>query len=151
MKSFFETDSYDRSLSDHFDAIEMKDDTSRWRFYEVERIMNKRFRKYDNLKVAQYLFKWKDWRPEWDEWRNIIKLNNCLKLVEEYEKRQRVEQRFKDKHRLIFIKKRRRRASTSSNTFFKQTFINSIVRINFSSHFMKTSNKRMRRHSKKYI
>ena len=119
LKLFFKTNSYDRSLPDHFDAIKMKDDTSRWRFYEVEKIVNKRFRKYDNSKIAQYLLKWKDWKSKWNKWRNIIKLNNCLKLIEEYEKRQRIKQRFRNEHQSAFIKERRRRTSTSSNTLFK--------------------------------
>ena len=34
--------------------------------------------------MTQYLFKWKDYGSEYNEWQNIMKLDNCLKLVERY-------------------------------------------------------------------
>ena len=51
----------------------------------MERITDKRMRTYDNKKVAQYLLRWKEYGPKWNEWRSITKLGNCMDLVEDYE------------------------------------------------------------------
>jgi len=45
-------------------------------------------RKYAGKSVAQYLQRWKGYGPEYDEWRSLAKLGNCMDLVEEYEARQ---------------------------------------------------------------
>ena len=81
-------DPYGRPRPDHPDAVEMEGDTPRWKSYEVERVTDKRYRNYNGKDVAQYLLRWKGYGPEWDVWRSITKLGNCMELVEEYENRQ---------------------------------------------------------------
>ena len=98
---------YNRSRSNHFETIEMKGDTSRWRSWEVERIVDKRIRKYDNKNVTQYQIHWKGYDSKHDVWRSIIKLDNCMNLVEKYETRVRVEQKFRDIHQFMFARQRR--------------------------------------------
>jgi hypothetical protein len=78
-------DPYDCPRPDHPNAIETEGDTPQWKSYEVERIVDKRMRTYGSKKVAQYLLKWKGYGPEWNEWRSITKLGNCIDLVEDYE------------------------------------------------------------------
>ena len=82
-------DPYNRARPDHPDAVEVEGDTPQWRSYVVERIVDKRMRTYGGTKVAQYLIRWRGYGPEYDEWRSITKLGNCMDLVEEYEARQR--------------------------------------------------------------
>ena len=55
----------------------------------MKRILNKRIRKFERITIIQYMIKWLDWELEYNEWRFYIYLNNCLKLVEKYEERQR--------------------------------------------------------------
>ena len=86
---FFEKNSYNRFKFDYSNVVEMKKNTNDWRFYVMKRILNKRIRKFERIIVIQYIIKWFDWKLEYNEWRFFFYLNNCLKLIEKYEKRQR--------------------------------------------------------------
>ena len=68
--------------------MKMKGDTPQWKFYEMKRIMDKRYRNYNEKNVAQYLLRWKEYGPEWNVWRSITKLGNCMKLMKQYETKQ---------------------------------------------------------------
>ena len=46
---------YRRSRFSHSDAVEMKNDTLDNQFYEIEKIVDKRIRKYNRTYVTQYL------------------------------------------------------------------------------------------------
>jgi hypothetical protein len=52
-----DSDSYDRSRSTNSESVEIKDDTSIKKSFEIEKILKKRIRKYDRTKVTQYLMK----------------------------------------------------------------------------------------------
>ena len=45
---------YRRSKFNHFDVVEMKNDISKYQFYEIEKIVDKRIRKYNRTNVIQY-------------------------------------------------------------------------------------------------
>ena len=81
-------DSYSRSRSDYPASVEVEGDIDDWKSYTVERIVNKRLRKFGRITVTQYMVKWSGYGPEFNEWRSLSYLNNCMKLVEEYEVRQ---------------------------------------------------------------
>ena len=78
-------DFYNRSRSDHFDAVEVDEDIEHEKSYEVERILAKRIRKYERIAVTQYLIKWLDYESEFNEWKFFSALDHCLKLIEEFE------------------------------------------------------------------
>ena len=89
LKLVLTNDSYHRSRSEHSDFIDIKSDTSQWKFYEIELIIDKRTRNYNNKKVTQYLLRWLDYDSKHDVWRSITKLKNCMNLIEKYEARVR--------------------------------------------------------------
>ena len=89
LEPFPEEDPYNRPRPDYPDAVEVEGDTDDWRSYVVERILDKRIRKFGRTTVTQYMVKWLGWGPEYNEWRSLSYLDNCLELVEEYEERQR--------------------------------------------------------------
>ena len=82
-----EKDSYRRLRSDYSNFVEIEGDTDDWRFYTMEKIIDKRLKKFGRITVTQYMVKWLGYGPEYNEWRSLSYLNNCLELVEEYEQR----------------------------------------------------------------
>jgi hypothetical protein len=52
-----ESDFFDKSRSINSELIEINEDTSTKRSYEIERILKKRIRKYDKIAMKQYLIK----------------------------------------------------------------------------------------------
>ena len=83
-------DPYRRPRPSHPDAVEMEGDTPQYQSYEVEKLVGKRLRRYKRTTVTQYLVRWVGYGPEYDEWRSLSALDNCLELVEEYEANQPV-------------------------------------------------------------
>ena len=80
-----EIDSYQRPRPHHFDSIEMKDDTDEYKSYEIEKLIVKRQRKYNKTWITQYLMRWVDYEPEYDEWRSVFALTNSTNLIESFE------------------------------------------------------------------
>ena len=86
MKSiFFEKKFYQRRRSNYSDVVEIENNIEKFRFYEIEKLMIKRFRKYRNTQMTQYLIRWIDYEPEYNEWKSISTLNNNLDLIKKYE------------------------------------------------------------------
>ena len=55
--TFVEADSYERSRFHYFDFIEIEDDTNQYKSYEIEKLIDKRIRRYNKTLVIQYLVK----------------------------------------------------------------------------------------------
>jgi hypothetical protein len=83
-------DSYKRSKSNYSDFIFVESDTETFKFYEIERVLAKRIRQYEKIKINQYLIRWKDYESEFDEWKSISNLKNCMSLVEYFEQKKRI-------------------------------------------------------------
>ena len=81
-------DSYNRSRSNYLDEVKVENLSNivYWKFYEVEKLIDKRTRKFDRTFVIQYLVKWREYDSEYDEWRSIITFDNVMNLVEVYER-----------------------------------------------------------------
>jgi hypothetical protein len=75
------TDSFSRSRSIESKSIEMKSDTNRVKFFEIERLIDRRI---TTRREIEYLVRWKDWKSQYDEWRNVLELQNVKKLIDEY-------------------------------------------------------------------
>ena len=88
LKPFPGQDPYNRPRPSYPEAVEVESDTDEWRSYTVKRIIDKRLRKFGRATVTQYLVKWDGYGQEFNEWRSLSWLDNCLELVEEYEQRQ---------------------------------------------------------------
>ena len=54
---FNKSNSYNRFRSNYFVFVEIENDIDDWKFYIVERIMNKRFRKFERITITQYIIK----------------------------------------------------------------------------------------------
>ena len=86
LKSIFvDFDSYQRLRFHHSDSVKMKKNTNEYRFYEIDKLVNKRIRKYNKTLIIQYLIKWIDYEFEFDEWRNVFDFQNSLNLIQNYE------------------------------------------------------------------
>ena len=81
-------DSYNRSKSNYLDEMKVESlfNIVYWKFYEVEKLIDKRTRKFDRIFVIQYLVRWREYDFEYDEWRSIIIFDNVMNLVEVYER-----------------------------------------------------------------
>ena len=64
----------------------MKNDTKIEKFYEIEKLMSRRIRRYEKKNVTQYLIRWSDYDSKYDEWKSLSALNNLMNLVKKYEK-----------------------------------------------------------------
>jgi hypothetical protein len=82
-------DSYKRRRLDHLDFVFVKEDIETNKFYEIERILNKRTRQYEKIKVNQYLIRWKKYESEFDEWKNLSELKHCIDLMKDFERETR--------------------------------------------------------------
>ena len=78
-------DFYQRLRFSHSKSVKMKGDTSQYKFYEIEKLIVKRIRKYNKINVTQYLMRWLKYDLEYDEWRSLKTFNNSLKLMKQYE------------------------------------------------------------------
>jgi hypothetical protein len=83
---FVSKNSYKRFKFDHFDFVFVEDDTENFKLYEIKRMLTKRTRQYEKIKMNQYLIRWKEYESEFDEWRNISDLKNCIDLIKDFER-----------------------------------------------------------------
>ena len=79
------SDFYNKLRSNYFDSVHVEDDTENNKFYEVEKILSKRMKKFERINVTQYLIRWLKYDSEYDEWKSINTLDNCLQLMKKYE------------------------------------------------------------------
>ena len=104
--ALFVQNSYNKSRSKHSESIYVKEDNKFEKSYEIEAIIDKRVRKFERTSVTQYKIKWLRYDLEFDEWKFVAKLDDCMNLVKNYEKQltsdiQRERWSFsKDKHLL---------------------------------------------------
>ena len=82
-------DSYNRFKSDHSNVVKVEENMKYDKFYEMKRIFAKRIRKYDRTAIIQYLIKWLEYESEFNEWKSLSSLDDCLNLVEEFEQKHR--------------------------------------------------------------
>ena len=82
-------DPYDRPRTTYPGEVYMEGDTEEYRSYEVERIVKKRVRKFGKTKVTHYLLRRLGWGPEHDVWNSTAALDECMDLVEDFERSER--------------------------------------------------------------
>ena len=83
LKSISSTEnSFNRSRSNHFDFVFVKDDTNLVKSYEISHIVRRRSTK---KRGSKYLVRWKGYESQYDEWRNILEMKNVMKLIKKYE------------------------------------------------------------------
>ena len=82
---FVDFDFYQRLRLHHSNSVEMKKDTNEYRFYEIDKLVNKRTRKYNKTLIIQYLVRWIDYEFEFDEWQSVFDFQNSLNLIQNYE------------------------------------------------------------------
>ena len=77
---------YNRSRSDYLDSMYVKENIETEKSYEMKKITDKRIKKFDRTQITQYKIKWKEYDFEFDEWKSLFRLNDCMNLVKNYEK-----------------------------------------------------------------
>ena len=78
--------SYNRSRLDHSNSVYVENDIEIEKSYEMKRVIDKRIRKFDTISITQYKIKWREYDSEFDEWKSVSQLKDCMNLVKEYEK-----------------------------------------------------------------
>ena len=73
--------------------IFVKRDIEHFKFYYLDKILNKRDIKKGRGYVIKYFVKWKKYDSKHDRWMNIKKLENVKKFVKNYEKANRQDSR----------------------------------------------------------
>ena len=111
-------DLYDRKRSHYFDSIKIESDTEFEKSYEVKKIVNKKIRKYEKTWIIQYLIRWLDYESEYDEWKNLAALIDCMNLIYDYEKNETA--LIKKNEQKILIKKNDAKSTDASNEKFKK-------------------------------
>ena len=93
--------SYSRSKSNYskFVNIDQQNDNEENSRYEIEKIVDKRFRIFEKIKIWQYLMRWKNWESKNDHWKSKFVCDDCKNLIKKYELRH-----FKFKTRKFFKK-----------------------------------------------
>ena len=76
------TNFFNRSRFIKFDVVFVKKDINRVKFYEIKRFFDKRSIARRNF---EYFVKWKNYNFENNVWKNILKLNDVMKLIQKYE------------------------------------------------------------------
>ena len=66
-------------------SVFVEGDTPEFRFYELDRILNKRIVRKGRGFATEYLIKWKGYGPQHDVWRNEKYLDNARDLIQDYE------------------------------------------------------------------
>jgi hypothetical protein len=77
------SDPYKRTVNAEDIVPVYRDGQKEW---ELETLVKKRFS--NRNKEPEYLGRWKDCGPEWDQWIKLSELGNAKELIEEFEKRQ---------------------------------------------------------------
>ena len=79
---------YKRFKSDYFESIEIEkknfvDVDSR---YKVKKMIDRRQRTFEKIKMWQYLFRWRDWKSKNDIWKFEFACEDCMNLMKQYER-----------------------------------------------------------------
>jgi hypothetical protein len=90
-----ERDPYDRPRPISPVGINEEGDTRDWGSFEIEALVDRRERRYGRSKpVKEYLVRWKDLGPEYDQWYGMDLLaQRAMELVEEYDHRELTKKR----------------------------------------------------------
>lgn len=85
LKFILNINSYNWYWFHYFVFVHIKENIEVEKFYEVEKLVNRRIRRYEKKNVIQYLIQWIEYKSKYDEWKNLSTLNNFLNLVKVYE------------------------------------------------------------------
>lgn len=66
-------------------SVFVEGDIDDYKFYYLDRMLNKRIIKRGRGYATEYLVKWKGYGPEHDTWRNVKTLEDAKDLVQDYE------------------------------------------------------------------
>jgi hypothetical protein len=80
-------DPFDRSIDDgNIHPLVQEGDNDEWQSWEIEKIVDKRMRKYGRGKPqVEYLVRWKGFGPAYDQWYPVNLLDKAAELVRDYE------------------------------------------------------------------
>ena len=96
--AFFDENSFHRFRSKQSNSIHVHDDIELIKFWKMNRLINKRQIK---RRDSKYFLRWRDWNFEYDEWRNLLELEDVSDLIKDYEDAIRQIKRFSENMRAI--------------------------------------------------
>ena len=67
LKSANESNSYDRKKPNYLESVKIEKNSEYNKSYEVEKVISKKIRKYDNIEMIQYFIRWLKYDFEFDE------------------------------------------------------------------------------------
>ena len=76
---------FHRSRSEKSSSVFVEENIDIMKFFELERILNKRVTRKERDLVIEYLVKWVDYESKHDQWLNVKDLDNANELVQNYE------------------------------------------------------------------
>ena len=80
------SDPYAREVPDHPPAVYVEGDTEEWQSYEIEKLTDKRIRRYGRGKpITEYKVRWKGYGMKFDEWYGEDLLSHAQDLIQDYE------------------------------------------------------------------
>ena len=62
-------------------SVFVESDTEKAKFFEIDRLLNKRTVKKGKGLAIKYIVRWTGYGPEWDRWNNIKDLDNAADLL----------------------------------------------------------------------
>lgn len=86
----FKKDSFDHSLSNHSDSVFVENNTSEYKFYVMQRLLNKRVQRREQEKFTKYLVRWEEYKSKHDQWYDLKDLKDASELIQKYEESQNV-------------------------------------------------------------
>ena len=84
--ALFVQNSYNKSRSEHSKSIYVEKNNEFEKSYEIKAIIDKRVRKFEKTSITQYKIKWLKYDLEFDKWKFVAKLNDCMSLMKNYKK-----------------------------------------------------------------
>lgn len=81
----FDSNFYDRFKSTNFSFVFVESDTDQLKFYEIDRLLNKRTIKKEKKRSIEYLMRWKKYDSKWNRWYNIKNLEDADDLIKKYD------------------------------------------------------------------
>lgn len=81
LASFLDSNLYKRNRSNHSIFVFVESDSKRIKSYKIECLIDKR----QSARNDEYLLRWKKYDLEWDEWKNLLDIDDAMNLVRQYD------------------------------------------------------------------
>ena len=92
--------SFNRTRFDYSNSVFVENNIIRVKSIKIERLLNKReTTRHD----SKYLIRWKDYKFQYNEWKNLSELNNIMNLIQKYEEIIQIDIYLFDRLKISFV------------------------------------------------